>query len=400
MGLMAMLQTVWASEFTKGVGALAIISGALGLLRYYAKRRIDKVVDADPYHGFQKAVALHKEMSSLQIGVEEVQRLMAVVEGKPAQVAAINAHYYSSRAKQLAHNQLHLIATDPLPANATQSEMNVHAELRYQKAKAMLAQVLASYLATAMEHERNAVRQAQDAWLAWLESEGVREGVRWSGGSMEHMMVSSRLEALTRERIASLELDLGGTELQGGRVLVVERSYTPSNLLEHVKQGVPAERVRSLLGTPTSIEGNTWIYQYIDTQVQITFSNEVVAQAAVLLIDGKIYKGSGAAWGDFILGELTIGEIVDDWLITPEFFTSMRTTEVYCRVRCGPAGAWEEGIVGALMVFSGVGMLAQVELEWDYEDQTMKGDWKSALVNYVVSGSSDEPPRFNWFISA
>lgn len=402
MGLMAWLQSVLSKEFWAGlgVGGVAIGSVALSLVRYYAKKRIDKSLDEDPYRDYGKAIALHREMSSLDVSIEEIQKLMSVVEGKPAQVAVMNAQYYSSRAKQLVHSQLHLTSVDPMPAEATQLEMNMHAAGRYQQAKAVLEQVWASYLTSSMEHEREAVSAAQDAWKAWLAAEGERESARWKGGSIEQMMVNARLEALTRERITSLELDFGDAQSQGGREIVIERSYTPSNFLDHVRQGAPIERIRSLLGVPTSIEGNTWKYRYVDTEAQIRVNEGVVEQASLLLIDGQKYRGTGAAWGSFVLGELTLGEIADDWVAEPNFFTSMRTTEVYFRVRCGPAGAWEESTVGALMVFSGAGMLADVELDWDYENQTMKDGWRSVLVNYISNGPDEGPALVDWFVAA
>ena len=260
-----------------------------------------------------------------------------------------------------------------------------------------LTRIVDEMLDASAPGEREALVKSHAAWMAWRDAELARTFLRYEGGSIRPLAVSSQHEAITRERIASLQT--GFFDAEEPRI-VDNRSLTPTNLLDHVMPGTPAERVRKTLGTPTAIHGSVWIYRYVETQFQVTVDDrDVVTEAVVALVSGHIYRGTGAPWGSYVLGEMTMAEAQEYGGGSFEYRDSMRTKELFVNVRTGPPGAWSECVCGALVIPSGVGTLAEVEFEWDHETSQLQSDPRRTLVNWIGKSIGwPDPPSMYWFI--
>src|SRR5690606_33119739 len=133
------------------------------------------------------------------------------------------------------------------------------------------------------------LQKSQNQWPAFRQVESEREAKAWAGGAIRPLMINAKFEAMTRERIASLQGETTGPD---GSELEPRRVKTPPNLLQHLERGVPKARVSELVGTPTYIHGNIWLYRYDETQVELTFDdNDSIADVVVALCHGEIYAG-------------------------------------------------------------------------------------------------------------
>jgi uncharacterized protein YecT (DUF1311 family) len=111
------------------------------------------------------------------------------------------------------------------PENQSQMEMNMCAELDFERADAQLNIIYREEIAGARQGDREidssdhrptseaVLRQAQRAWLAFRDAHCTYEGYGEArGGSMEPMVYSGCRARLTRERIAQL-----GQSVEGAR---------------------------------------------------------------------------------------------------------------------------------------------------------------------------------------
>jgi hypothetical protein len=187
--------------------------------------------------------------------------------------------------------------------------------------------------------------------------------------------------------------------------LRLEHPKTPSNLFDLVVPDLHRDRVRGLLGSPDFVWGSTWV-DIRETQVEVRFTeSDAVSAVVVALCLGKKYHGSHpAAHTDRPLGELTLADVLDGYgtLDSVEFFQSMRTRELYMRDRWGPPGAWSYYACGALEVFSGAGLLAPVEFEWDSKNSRLISDPSTVIINWMsaTASHSEDVPSFSWNIKA
>lgn len=188
--------------------------------------------------------------------------------------------------------------------------------------------------------------------------------------------------------------------------LRLEHPKTPLNLFDLVVPDMHRDRVRGLLGSPDFVWGDTWVYRYQETQVEVRFtSGDAVSAVIVALCWGKKYYGSHpTAHTERPLGELTLADVLAGYgtLDHVEYFESMRTREVYVRDRWGPAGAWSYYACGALDVFSGVGLLAPVEFSWDAGSNRLISDPSKVPINWMAATASysADVPAFSWYIKA
>jgi uncharacterized protein YecT (DUF1311 family) len=374
---------------------MPILAGGAGFGLYLLKQRIERRKHPDEIGQLNQAIALKEKLDQMQISLYDLKAFRSEALGKPAEAAFVSAEYFLGVAKKLSFDQDQVADQPSMPEGSTQLQMNEAAVAQANQATETLDHVVQGLIDRATPTERVALQRAHDTWVGWRDAEAGREALKWEGGSILPLMVSARVEAITRERIASLELEMQGLE---GNQIVDTRLATPSNLLCHVVPGVPAEKVRKWLGTPTSIHGDVWIYRFIETQVQVTFDMDVVREIVVALVHGHVYQGSGAPWGDFTLGTLTVAELQEMGHTFIEYRSSMRTKEAMVPVRVGPAGAWSECICGALVVHSGVGSLAEVEFEWDEEAEKLVSDPSKTLMNWIGMAAGLEPPSLYWFI--
>ncbi|MCB8749025.1 hypothetical protein LHU53_19225 [Rhodoferax sp. U2-2l] len=187
-----------------------------------------------------------------------------------------------------------------------------------------------------------------------------------------------------------------------GELISVMRQLTPPNILVAIPLGTPSEKVRERLGVQDVIEGNRWKYRFEDTQVEIAFDavGSVKTLVVALVLNSK-FRGVGAPFGDFALGELTINELTEMGHQTLVYRSSLRTKELVVPVRTGPSGAWDECFFGALVVHSGVGWLAETDFQWSVTEDQLTSSSDRTTLNWVGVGTDHgEPPYIDWYIKA
>ncbi|MCF7222210.1 lysozyme inhibitor LprI family protein [Marilutibacter chinensis] len=189
----------------------------------------------------------------------------------------------------------------------TQAEMNERAYAMYARADNELASTVIEKMATYSPEEAAAFQQAQDAWIRWRDAESRWESKVWEGGTIRPLMVATRLESLTRERIAAIRVS-GDLERDPNRIFAPYRK-TPKDLPDHLSPGITGERVRQLLGVPHYVSENYWFYRFSDTQLQLKVQDEVVAEFAFVMIEGEAYETTLENVGPFHFGQLTFGDL-------------------------------------------------------------------------------------------
>ena len=187
-----------------------------------------------------------------------------------------------------------------------------------------------------------------------------------------------------------------------GALISVMRRRTPPNTLEAIPLGTPSEKVRERLGVQDVIDGNRWKYRFEDTQVEIAFDAAGSVKTLVIaLVCNSQFRGVGATFGDFVLGALTINELMEMGHQTQIYRSSLRTKELVVPVRTGPGGAWDECYFGALVVHSGVGWLAETDFQWSETGDQLTSSPDRTTLNWVGVGVDDgEAPYFDWYIKA
>nr|WP_301294761.1 lysozyme inhibitor LprI family protein [Pseudomonas sp. S3E17] len=274
--------------------------------------------------------------------------------------------------------------------------MNLLSAVKAQEADHDLTALVLDLMQRLSTEEAAWLQKAQDQWQSFRKVEAEREAIAWEGGSIRPLMTNARFEAITRERIASLQGETTGPD---GSKLELHRVKTPQNLLQHLERGVPRARVSDLLGTPTYIHGNIWLFRYEETQVELSFDeNGGIADVVVALCHGETYGGYNP-FVDIPLGKLTLADILEiDPQITVGHRWSMRTEELTVHIGIGPPGVWMGYYFGALSIFSGAGSLQEVLFEWDRETERLVTDPKDVLINWMGTSNSLEAPYFSWFI--
>jgi hypothetical protein len=199
-----------------------------------------------------------------------------------------------------------------------------------------------------------------------------------------------------------LKLAAMTTSKRIGESISVERRRTPPNILEAIALGTPCEKVRERLGVQDITSGNRWQYRFKDTQVEIAFdtASNVQTLVIVLVLTSK-FSGLGSPFGDFVLGEITVDDLIEMGHKTLIHRDSLRTRELVVPIRTGPAGAWSECFFGAMVVYSGVGWLAETDFQWDKETEQLISSPKKTVLNWVGIGTDHgEPPYYDWYIKA
>ena len=372
-------------------------------IEYWVKLKIERKPETEKIEQYEKLADLQKKLEENNMSISDLNLLRKQVLGEEAENAITVATQYADVAKQLVmdvevidQHSTHIKESSSanLDRTLTQFDMNMLSAQKAREADRELMTLLVDLMQQLPPDGAALLQKAQDQWQAFRQVEAEREAKAWEGGSIMPLMINARLEALTRERIASLKRD---ASLDGSKS---ELSKTPPDLLQNLEKGVPKARVSHLLGTPTYIHGNIWLYRYEETQVEITFDkHESIADVVVALCHEKIYAGYNPIT-DIPLGKLTLADILEiDSQLVLQHRWSMRTEEIFIQVRIGPAGAWEEYFFGALSVYSGVGNLHDVLFDWDRENEKLITNPKDVLINWVgISSSSMEAPHFSWFI--
>ena len=93
--------------------------------------------------------------------------------------------------------------------------------------------------------------------------------------------------------------------------LRLEHPRTPLNLLDLIQPEMHRDNIRGLLGSPSFVSGDRWLYRYQETQVEINFDQADAANAImVVLCAGKKYHGAHpSVHTDQPLGDLTLADV-------------------------------------------------------------------------------------------
>lgn len=396
------LATAWAAFNTfleSNVFKIVLVPLAIVLYKfgsYIGKRRLEGAGDTQQMDRLHKAADLREKLTRQNATMADLKQFIDEALDKPAQSAVITAQYYINRAEFLALSN-ESADDHALPEAETQAEMTHQAAERFTMAEDELAELLKQRLSTLSEEEAVEFLKAQEAWTAWRSAEADWEAKVWEGGSIRSLMVTTKLESLTRERIATIHVS-GNLEGDGNYVVVPYRK-TPKDLPEHLMPGVTGAHVRSILGTPDFISDNYWQYRFQETRLELIFDGEVIREAAFAMIEGERYEGCLGVFGDFTFGELTFGDLQKEHPeIVLQHRSSLRTRDVYTSIHVGLPGAYQQVYLGALMPNHGSNLM-QTDVEWDFEANELVGFPKDTIINWFgVTGNYDDPPAASWFI--
>ncbi len=336
---------------------------------------------------------LKEKLDKQKTTVGELKDFQQAVLGQKVEASTVQAAFWLRRGEELTKQQGE-IEDENWPEARTQAEMNAQAAERADEAQKQLIQTVLDVTAIRGKEFAASIQQSQDAWNTLVEVELEREAQAWEGGSIQPLMVSAKRESLIRERIATLKAELITPD---GSTLEPKRSATPKNLLDHVVPAVPRARVEGWLGDPHFVYRDRYIYRFTDTQVEIGFNaQDAVSTITVALIHGETYEGTMGSCGEFTLGELTLGDLVDRYGALPlDGFESMRTKNLWVHLRLGPAGAWEYYYFGALMAYSGT--MAETFFRYDEEKGKLLSDPHETIFNWIgLSETTHGAPDFDW----
>ena len=222
------------------IPSLAAIFGGLG---YLVKLWIDKPKPAPPdeLSDLHKVLTLKEKLDQNRMSLDDLRAFRADLLSQPAQAAVVSAEHYIELARRLTDVVDEMPSSGPSLENAaTQAEMNEASARSAEAVDKTLSRVIGEMLEVSAPLEREALVKSHGAWTAWRDAELARTATLYASSSIQPLVFNSQYEAITRERIASLQTSMHGPE---GPRIDNDRLLTPTNLLEHVVPGAPAERV-------------------------------------------------------------------------------------------------------------------------------------------------------------
>lgn len=371
-------------------------------IEYLIKRKLESRPENEKIEQYSKLAELQKKLDENNMSIRDLNRLRSELIGNEAQNAISIAKEYNKRANLLASHIDSLQSTprnqalsniEDLDLAQTSDDLNFISSEQAKDAQKELEYVILRARANLTKKEALLLDQAQKHWIAFRDIEIKRESARWEGASIRPLLANALFEAMTRERIASIQGGLGVAEVQN------PMPPTPRNLFQVINIGTSKDHVKNLLGPPNKIIGHRWEYSYKESQFEILFhEDEGVQQAVIALRQDEIYDGYNPIT-DISLGQLTLADLLDiDHQIPVEYRQNLRTQEVFVHFRPGPPEAWEDYYFGALSSFSGAGNLHEVNFEWDKKNNALITDAHSIFINWIGISISSDPPGFNWFI--
>lgn len=390
----------WVDAFLdSNIAKLLLLPLGYGLFRlaeYFLKRRAEGAGATRDLASLHSAADLQEKLNRNKMTLEDLKQFRHNALNESTQTAVVTAQHYVERAIYLA-DATDTASSRDWPEAMTQLEMNEQASAQFREAEDQLTALLVERLATAEADEASALQRAHDAWRAWRDEEATWGARTWEGGTIRPLLVSTKLEQLTRERIATLKAD-NSLGLDPQRT-IVPYQRAPRDLPEHIEPGVTAHRVREILGEPHSVSGSYWHYRFQETRLDIFFEGEAIKDVSFLIIEGQTYTAT-LSYEEFTFGTLTFGDLLDfDSSIKIEFDFSARTNELIARMRLGPAGAWSEYYFGAVIPLHGGGQILNTDFQWDRDRNCLLSTPSSTLVNWFGQTSSlDDHPRMSWFI--
>jgi len=172
----------------------------------------------------------------------------------------------------------------------------------------------------------------------------------------------------------------------------------PSDFFEHIRPGVPSERVCEVLGAAHKVCGNTWWYRCPEALVQIEFYESAGARSVALALT------LGAPPSGFIipmfgkpLGILSLADAFEEG-VKFRYRSSLRTEELLFETRIGPPGAEKNYTFGALRPLA-PGSLADVNFDWGYNNNELRSDPSSVIFNWAGLSESSEELWFDWSLA-
>lgn len=386
-------------ETSLGKAILGLVVSAMvgigGLVGYFLRRRVEGASEKQSIDSLIRLADLRERLTKQNVSLDELKAFRHEALGVTARVAVDAAQEYVERAQYLV--ELRTVGSSgEWPEALTQSEMNQQAAAQFGEADEELTALLVERLASEDFEAAAALQRAHDAWKAWRKEEAVWDSREWEGGTIRPLLFSTKMEQLTRERIASLRSQVG-LEQDPERVVVPYRN-APRDLAEHIEPGATAAYVRQMLGSPHFVSGSYWYYRYKEVRLDISFDDEVVSEVSFLIIEGQVYHALLAGDG-FSFGTLTFGDLLArDDTIRFEFDWSLRTNELIAKMRLGPP-TWDEYCFGAVIPFQGGGQLLNTCFDWDRENDQLLSPPSETLVNWFGRTRSVEGhPRVSWFV--
>lgn len=201
-GLNALYQSDWFKYL-----ALPVIAAVYKGITYIMKRKIERKPETEHIAHLHQLADLQAKLEKSGTTLADLQSFGAEALGRSAGIALVTAQHYTNAASQLIGDAEKANKDADWDHALTQMEMNDVAGRKAWKADEELADILSSHLPNLSEEERILLQAAQTSWGAFRDSEVKRESKKWEGGSIRPMMELLRHEALTRERIASLQAE-------------------------------------------------------------------------------------------------------------------------------------------------------------------------------------------------
>lgn len=392
--LKEMVDLPWKAIVTSSA-LFAAVGSAVG---YLFRRRIERTRESEELEKLHKTADLHRKLRDQQISIDELRALRGQVIQKELQAATATAQYFVYRAERLASAPAeaavsYLSSTGSPDGN--QAEMNAYAAEQFQLADVQLQEVIAAKRAAMDAETRRAFDDSQAAWVAWREVESLLEGRVWEGGSIRPLMVASKREAMTRARIADLQM-LGSLAEPS---ITPRYPLAPRNVFEHVIPGVSSERVREMLGTPHHADSWAWTYRYAEAQLYVVMQDDRVREVTLALVQGHALLMDFVHF-DLELGRATFADLIaEDPHAIPQCRFSARTKEIYAATRIGHSAAWRTYFFGALVPYGPDGLLLSTTFDWDSDEHMLRSSPAETIINWVGLSGDEEPPSFAWFIT-
>ena len=382
-------------ETPLAVALLPIGYGLLRFVEYLIKRKTEGAAETRDMAALHSAADLRDKLSRQNITVEDLKSFREQALGKSAQIASDTPQHYIERAEFLVLEDRTGRGAE-WPEASTQADMTLQAAAQFTMAEDELTSLILEKMVGYSAEEGAAFQQAQDSWRAWRAAEAEWESKIWEGGSIRSLMVSTKLEQLTRERIAAIHL--AGDLETNPRNTPVNYKHAPRDLPEHIEPGITGARVREILGVPHYISGQFWYYRFKEIQLELDVEGEVVTEVTFAVIAGEVYVADLGGMEPFAFGQLTFGHLLEAF---PEMEiktrSSMATEEIYTSVYVGIPGLWKEYYFGAVIPIRGGANLAPTDFEFDWVNKELKGFPTNTIVNWFgTTHKFDDVPGINW----
>lgn len=167
----------------------------------------------------------------------------------------------------------------------------------------------------------------------------------------------------------------------------------PSNILEHIKPGVPIERVREELGAPHRKADRQYCYLFSDLCVQIDTEDDVCVDAITVALRRMDWRSKFIIYPlQIVLGKTTFLEILDAETKI-EFDKSSKHYHFWVTCYFGFPGLYLNYAFGAL---EAPGIIWQGE-HWSPESQLRSEISKKLKFNWVCVYRLQEIPSFNYY---